>query len=81
MKYLATAAALGVGILAFPVSASAALVCNNDGDCWRTKERLSYPPEANITIYDDHYAIGPKHRIREAGKGRGYYRGGVWVGF
>jgi hypothetical protein len=50
MKYLATAAALGVGILAFPVSATAALVCNNDGDCWRTGDRLNYPPEANVTI-------------------------------
>ena len=81
MKYLVTAAALGIGILALPVSASAAVVCNAEGDCWRTTERLTYPPEASVTIYDDDYTIGPKYRLREAGKGRGYYRGGVWVGF
>ena len=81
MKYLVTAAALGIGLLALPVSASAAVVCNEEGDCWRTTERLTYPPEASVTIYDDDYAIGPKYKWREAGKGRGYYRGGVWVGF
>jgi hypothetical protein len=76
-------ATLGLlGTVALTASASAAIVCNEDGDCWQSKqERLTYPPEARVTIYDDDYAIGPKYRMRDIGKGRGYYRGGVWVGF
>jgi hypothetical protein len=26
-------------------------------------------------------AVGPKYRLRDPGAGRGYWRGGVWVGF
>ena len=81
MKYLASAA-LGLGILALPVSASAAIVCNEDGDCWRTPERHTYPPDVNLRIYDDDWAIDTKkYRWRDAGRGRGYWRGGVWIGF
>jgi len=81
MKYLVSATLGLLGTVALIASASAAVVCNDEGDCWRTKERLTYPPEARITLYDDDYAIGPKYRWREAGKDRGYWRGGVWVGF
>ena len=81
MNYLVSATLAVLGSLALIASASAAVICNNDGDCWRTGERLTYPPEARVTIYDDDYAIGPKFTMREPGKGRGYYRGGAWVGF
>jgi hypothetical protein len=81
MKYVGSAALAVLGMLALTTSASAAVVCNDEGDCWKTAERLDYPPNAGITIFDDDYAIGPKYRMREAGKGRGYWRGGVWVGF
>jgi hypothetical protein len=81
MKYLVSATLGLLGTVALTASASAAIVCNNDGDCWRTEERLAYPPEARVTIYDDDYAIGPKYRMRDVGKGRGFYRGGVWIGF
>jgi hypothetical protein len=83
MKYLVSAA-LGIfGMLALPVSASAAVVCNADGDCWRTAERHAYPPDVNLQIYDDDWTWGdrPNYRWRDAGPGRGYYRGGVWIGF
>jgi hypothetical protein len=39
------------------------------------------PPEARVNIYEDDYVIGPKYKLREPGAGRGYWRGGVWVGF
>ena len=82
MKYLGTAVLAVLGTVALTASASAAVVCNEDGDCWRTTERLTYPPEARVQIYDDDYEIvGPKYRLRDPGKGRGYYRGGVWIGF
>ena len=41
----------------------------------------SYPPEARVQIYEDDYTLGPKYRWRDAREGRGYYRGGVWIGF
>jgi hypothetical protein len=81
MKYLVSAAIGAISVLALTASASAAVICNEDGDCWRTKERLTYPPEARVQIYEDDYTIGPKYRWRDAGVGRGYYRGGAWVGF
>ena len=81
MKYLGRAALAVLGMVALTTSSTAAVVCNDEGDCWRTADRLDYPPNVGISIYDDDYDIGPKHRWREAGKGRGYYRGGVWIGF
>jgi hypothetical protein len=81
MKKLTTAALAVIGLVALTASASASVVCNDDGDCWRSKDRLDYPPQARVHIYGDDYAIGPKSHWREAHEGHGYYRGGVWVGF
>lgn len=70
----------GAAFIAF--DASAAVVCNNFGDCWRVKEKLSYPPEARVEIYDDDWEIDTKkYKWREAGVGRGYWRGDVWIEF
>jgi hypothetical protein len=74
MNYLKTAALAVLGTIALTVGASAAVICNEDGDCWRTKERLTYPPEARVQIYEDDYTLGPKYRWRDTGVGRGYYR-------
>jgi hypothetical protein len=81
MHHLKTTLLAAVGIVALTGSASAAVVCNDEGDCWRSKERLNYPSEAGIQIYSDDYVIGDKRRWREAHEGNGYYRGGVWIGF
>jgi hypothetical protein len=59
MNYLKTAALAVLGTAALTAGASAAVVCNEDGDCWRTKERLTYPPEARVQIYGDDYALAP----------------------
>lgn len=81
MKYLVSAA-LGIGILALPISASAAIVCNDEGECWRVKERLNYPPKVRLNVYEDDWVMDTKkYRWREVGKGRGYYSGGVWINF
>jgi hypothetical protein len=48
MKYLGSATLALLGTLALMTSASAAVVCNDEGDCWRTNERYSYPPEVNL---------------------------------
>ena len=45
MKHLGSAVLVTVGLLAVgATTASAAVVCNGEGDCWRTKERYTYPP-------------------------------------
>jgi hypothetical protein len=64
-----------VGLLAFgATTASAAIVCNGAGDCWRTKERYAYPPNAGVQIYADDWKWGPNdnYRWREH-EGRGYW--------
>ena len=56
-----------------------------DGDCWKVKDKHMYPPEVNLRVYDDDWKWADnesaKYRWRDPGEGRGYYRGGVWVGF
>jgi hypothetical protein len=61
---------------------SAAVVCNDEGDCWKTKEKYTYPPKARVHIYDDDYVLDTKkYKWREARPGRGYWSGGVWIDF
>jgi hypothetical protein len=82
MKYFVSAVIGVAGILALPAAASAAIVCNEEGDCWRVKERHTYPPEIRLYTYEDDWTIDKKkYRWREAGEGRGYWRSGVWVTF
>ena len=85
MKYLVSAALGIVGVLALATGASAAVVCNEDGDCWRVKEKHTYPPDVKLHVYEDDWkradADSAKYRWREPGPSRGYYRGGVWIGF
>lgn len=75
-----------VAALAFTTTAaSAKVVCNEDGDCWRVKTYREYPPEVKLRVYDDNWkwADGDRdrYRWREHDHDRhGYYRsGGVWV--
>ena len=64
MKNLITAVALTAGVLAFgATSASAAIVCNEQGDCWKTKEKYAYPPDARVRIYADDWKWGPNENI------------------
>jgi hypothetical protein len=82
MKYCVSAV-LGIfGVLALATSASAAIVCNDEGDCWRVKEKYEYPPDVKLHVYEDDYVVDTKkYKWREPGAGRGYWRGGVWIGF
>ena len=65
-------------------TASAAIVCNDEGDCWHVKERYEYRPEFKLEIYPDDWRWGEhenrKYRWREH-EGRGYWRNDVWVEF
>jgi hypothetical protein len=80
MKLMSTAL-FGVALFAMTAgTASAAVVCNDEGDCWRVKGRPTYGPGVQLRIYDDNWkGDGVKFRWREPGRGHGYYRNGAWV--
>ena len=75
-------ALLGAAALAMTAgTASAAVVCNDDGDCWRVRGRPNYGPGVQLRTYGDDWKgdRGRKHRWREPGQGHGYYRNGAWI--
>ena len=68
--------------LAISAPASAYIACNREGDCWHTDQRERVPGVTFEYHPDDWYF----HQHWDAGrhwhdyhKGRGYWRGGVWV--
>ena len=73
-----------LGVLAFSAtSASAAIVCNEEGDCWHVKEKYEYKPEFGLHVYGDDWKWSDenKYRWREH-EGRGYWGpNGVWIEF
>jgi hypothetical protein len=78
----AGAATVTVGTLTMvPQTASAAVVCNSHGDCWRVRGRPTYGPDLNLRIYGDNWRWrkGENYRWRNSGRGHGYYRDGVWI--
>jgi len=83
MKRLAVTVLAGVGAVALMTTGvSAAIICNDEGDCWQSKETYTYPPEARVHVYGDDYVVDTKkYKMREVRPGPGYWRGGVWVGF
>jgi hypothetical protein len=82
MKHFGTAALALLGSLALSTSASAAIVCNDDGDCWKVKERHKYPPDVRLQLYEDDWVVDKKkYRMREPGMKRGYWSRGVWITF
>ncbi|HVZ04829.1 hypothetical protein [Hyphomicrobium sp.] len=72
---LAAAGALALAA----TSASAAIVCNDDGDCWHVHGRPTFGPSVKVHIHPDNWKWhGGHHRWREHA-GRGYWHKGVWV--
>ena len=72
-----------ISLLALSTLASkAAVVCNEEGDCWRTKQTHEYRPEFKVTVHEDNWKRDEKkYRMRDDNDKRGYYKGGVWVDF
>ena len=59
MKYLVSAALGALGGFALTATgASAAIVCNEDGDCWHVKQKYEYRPEFGVQVYNDDWS-GP----------------------
>jgi hypothetical protein len=66
-------------MLAFSAaSASAAYACVGNV-CWVAKEKYVYPTESKVIIREETWKPTPDITIREAGQGRGYYKGTVWT--
>ena len=84
MKHFGIAVAGIVGALAFTAtSASAAVVCNENGDCWHVKETYQDKPEFGVHVYGDDWKFtdNNKYRWREH-EGRGYWGPkGAWIDF
>jgi len=74
---LAAAAALAVSAGA----ASSAVICNDEGDCWRVTGQPRYEPSLRLRIMPDdwRWREGERYRWREPGRGHGYWRGGTWI--
>jgi hypothetical protein len=85
MKKIAiAAAAAALSVMTLATSASAAIVCNRDGDCWHVKGRYAYQDGWGLTVHPNNWRWGgaDKFRWREpVREERGYWRGGVWVRF
>jgi hypothetical protein len=83
---LAKAFAAFTATLGLSISIAAAeVVCNEEGDCWRVKERVEYKPELRLQIHPDgwRWQESEKDRYRwrdaPAGKRGGYWRQAVWI--
>ena len=62
-------------------TASAAIVCNDEGDCWRVSGEPRYEPSLRLRVMRDdwRWREGERYRWREHGHGHGYWRGGTWI--
>ena len=86
MRKFGIALAGTLAVFAFSATtASAAIVCNEIGDCWHVKEKYDYKPEFGVRVYPDEWKWADtdhdKYRWREH-EGRGYWNSkGVWIGF
>jgi hypothetical protein len=61
-------------------AASAAIVCNDEGECWHVHGQPSYGPHLKLSIHPDNWKWGghEKYKWREHA-GHGYWRGGSWI--
>jgi hypothetical protein len=84
-KFATAAAALAIGVVSLAASttgASAAIVCNREGECWHVKNRYAYKPEFGIVVHPNNWRWGVHERYRwREHPGRGYWRNGVWIRF
>ena len=82
MKFLTTTFLIAAGALALATtSASAAVVCNDEGECWHVRGHADYKPEFRLHGHPDNWRWRhtEHYRWREH-EGHGYWRGGLWIG-
>lgn len=80
---VAFAGLLGASALALTAtSASAAIACNKEGQCWHVKNAYKYQPEFGVVIHENNWKWGPtEHYTWREHTGRGYWRNGLWIRF
>jgi len=80
---LAAAALIAIGgSIALSSTASAAIVCNGEGQCWHVHHPYKYAPGYGVVVHPNSWRWGPgEHYVWREHPGRGYWRGGVWVTF
>ncbi len=75
------ALALGA-FIASSQGAKAAIACNGEGQCWHVRRTYNYAPAYGVVVHPNNWRWGPgEHYAWHEHAGRGYWRGGVWVGF
>jgi hypothetical protein len=63
-------------------TASAAIACNREGECWHVNRHYAYHPVFGVTIHEDGWHWGANDHFRwHEHTGRGYWRNGVWIRF
>jgi hypothetical protein len=82
IRMLGLALISGLSLLAFTTMASAAVICNDEGDCWHSQQNYTYPPGTMLHIHPDNWRWkGHEHYAWREHEGRGYWQKGAWVGF
>ena len=81
---LAASAALAVTALAVSATtASAMIVCNNEGECWHVRHHhYHFRPEFGLVVHEDNWRWADTDHFRwREHTGRGYWKNGVWIRF
>jgi hypothetical protein len=64
------------------LTASARIVCNSDGGCWRSDEDFAFPAGVHLEIHPDNWRWKEgEHFGWKEHEGRGYWHGGRWDAF
>jgi hypothetical protein len=81
MRTLAKILLAASAVVSTAGTTSAAVICNEDGECWRVEGQPAYSEELRLRVHPDEWTwpLGERYRWLEPGVGAGYYRGGVWV--
>ena len=77
------AGVVGAGIsLAAAAPANAYIICNKEGDCWHSHDRVR-AKGMTFEVHPDHWYFHEKwdadRHWRDYHEGRGYWKGGAWV--
>ena len=69
----------GAALTAWTAGASAAVVCNEDGDCWHTTTTYTYPSDAGVVVHPEGWKWGSTEKYKwHEHEGKGYWRHGEW---
>ena len=64
------------------LSASALIICDEDGNCWHAPQAYTYPPGVLLEVHPDGWAWKEgEHRAWKEHEGHGYWHGGKWQVF